>query len=679
MTTPARRRLAGLLAVLATAVLALTATPTASAATDPDDLQVRLTAMSQTQLVEGAPLVMSGTVTNRGSETWTDAQAYLVIAPSPFTTRAQVRDAVRSSTAYTGVRVVELDAIAQLGDLAPGSTTSFTLRVPYGLLGVTGADGVYPTGVQVLATDPEGVRENQAVARATTFLPKLSGTRARVPVSVAWPFTNPDVLGSDGTYRDPEALLAAVSPAGRLRHVLDLARTSPATSTSVLDPSLLVELDDLARGRRLPGELELTDAQRQQVTSFRDDLLAFARRTSLWVVDYAEPDALALSRHTTSGALPDVIADATSRTLEELGLSGRRVVWSRGVDTALVADVRREDDRPLVVPSDALEDTEWSQGSVVGYEADGGTVPLVLQDSVLDRVPGEDSVVGLRQWLAAESALASLQRSVDPAATTDAVVVLPRGWDPGSQWPAGDLGQLYDLPWVQGASLDTRLGGTVPRTTATVPATSDVDTLSVEQVRAAERLAERQQALSSVRSEEDDTLADEQLVAIAASARWRDDPTGGRAFVRELESRLDAELDDISLGTPQQVTLSGSQGQFPLTISNDTASPVTVGVELSSSRPGLTLEDVDPVTIDAGARYTLTVQVDVGDQGSSTLRASLVTPDGDRIGTPVDFNVRSSAVGSVLWVAIGLAGLFVVVALVRRFRFRRRDRREGTA
>ncbi len=660
-------------------MLALTATPTATAAADPDDLQVRLTAMSQTQLVEGAPLVMTGTVTNRGTETWTDAQAYLVIAPSPFTTRAQVRDAVRSSTSYTGVRVVELDAIAQLGDLAPGSTTSFTLRVPYRLLGVTGADGVYPTGVQVLATDPEGVRENQAVARATTFLPKLSGTRAPVPVSVAWPFTNPDVLDSDGTYRAPEALIAAVSPAGRLRHVLDLARTSPATSTSILDPSLLVELDDLARGRRLPGELELTDAQRQQVTSFRDDLLAFARRTSLWVVDYAEPDALALSRHTTGTALSDVVADATTRTLEELGLSGRRVVWSRGVDTALMSDVRQDGDRPLVVPSDALEDTEWSEGSVVGYTGDDGTVPLVLQDTVLDRVPGEDSVVGLRQWLAAESALASLQRSVDPDAATDAVVVLPRGWDPGSQWAAGDLGQLYDLPWVQGASLDTRLGGTVPRTTASVPSTTDVETLPVEQVRAAERLAERQRALSSVRSADDDALSDEQRVAIAASSRWRDDPAGGRAYVRALERDLDDELGQITLGTPQQVTLSGSQGQFPLTISNDTASAVTVGVDLSSSRPGLTLEDVDPVTIDAGARYTLTVQVDVGDQGSSTLRASLVTPDGDRIGAPVDFNVRSSAVGSVLWVAIGLAGLFVAIALVRRFRFRRRDRREGTA
>lgn len=649
----------------------------AGAASDADDLQVRLTAMNQTQLVEGAPLVVSGTVTNSGTETWGDAQVYLVIAPAPFTTRAQVREAVASSTAYTGERVVELSAIARLGDLAPGSTTPFTLRVPYRLLGVTGADGVYPTGVQVLATDAEGVRENQAVARATTFVPKLSGSRAKVPVSVAWPFTNPDAAGGDGTYLDPGRLVSAVSPSGRLRNVLDLARTSPATSTAVLEPSLLVELADLAAGRNLPDDFELTDVQRQQVVGFRDDLVAFARRTSLWVLDYADPDSLGLARHRTGTALGRVVDAATTSTLEELGLSGRRVVWTRGVDDALLDDVSSDGERPLIVPSSALRDVERSQGSVVGYRADDEVVPLVLADTVLERVPGADSVVGLRQWLAAESALAALQRGVDAAATTDAVVVVPRTWDPGTAWAAGSLSALYDLPWVQGASLDTRLGGTLPETTATVPAASDARALPATQVREVEQLAQRQAALSSALGDDPETVRDGRLVATAVSTRWVTEPVAGRAFTRELEQHLGGQLDRISLEAPQQVTLSGPQGQFPLTISNDTRVPVTVGVDLSSTRPGLRLEDVEPVTIDAGARYTLTVQVDVGDQGSTTLRATLVTPDGDRIGTPVDFNVRSSAVGAVLWVAIGLAGLFVVVALVRRFR--RRDRKETPA
>ncbi len=35
------------------------------------------------------------------------------------------------------------------------------------------------------------------------------------------------------------------------------------------------------------------------------------------------------------------------------------------------------------------------------------------------------------------------------------------------------------------------------------------------------------------------------------------------------------------------------------------------------------------------------------------------------------FNVRSSKIGAVLWVAIGLAGAFVLVAMFRRFHRRR--------
>jgi hypothetical protein len=55
-------------------------------------------------------------------------------------------------------------------------------------------------------------------------------------------------------------------------------------------------------------------------------------------------------------------------------------------------------------------------------------------------------------------------------------------------------------------------------------------------------------------------------------------------------------------------------------------------------------------------------------QSSATLTARMVTPDGQAFGTPAVFNVRSSRVGVALWIAIGLAAAFVVVALVRRFR-----------
>ncbi|AWB93947.1 hypothetical protein C3E78_18000 [Aeromicrobium chenweiae] len=66
------------------------------------------------------------------------------------------------------------------------------------------------------------------------------------------------------------------------------------------------------------------------------------------------------------------------------------------------------------------------------------------------------------------------------------------------------------------------------------------------------------------------------------------------------------------------------------------------------------------------------MQVDLGRQRTTFLTAHLVTADGTDVGSPTTFKVRSSSIGTVLWVAMGLAALFVLASLVRRFHRRRR-------
>ena len=112
----------------------------APAAEDPD-VAVRITGLSPTRLTDRSTVGMSGTVTNRGDTTWSKAQAYLVIPRTPFTTRQQVQDAVIDGTSYTGERVVELDAIDEIGTLTPGSSLRFRIEVPYESLGTSGAQG----------------------------------------------------------------------------------------------------------------------------------------------------------------------------------------------------------------------------------------------------------------------------------------------------------------------------------------------------------------------------------------------------------------------------------------------------------------------------------------------------------------------------------------------------------
>jgi len=43
-----------------------------------------------------------------------------------------------------------------------------------------------------------------------------------------------------------------------------------------------------------------------------------------------------------------------------------------------------------------------------------------------------------------------------------------------------------------------------------------------------------------------------------------------------------------------------------------------------------------------------------------------VAPNGRTFGRPATFNLRSSVVGAVIWIAFGAGGLFLVLLVVRR-------------
>ena len=80
--------------------------------------------------------------------------------------------------------------------------------MPHKRLGITGADGIYPVGVQILGTDTDGTRDTAAIGRATTFLPLVSDRRPEaVSAGLVWPFLMPDRRKPDGDYADPKALL----------------------------------------------------------------------------------------------------------------------------------------------------------------------------------------------------------------------------------------------------------------------------------------------------------------------------------------------------------------------------------------------------------------------------------------------------------------------------------------
>jgi hypothetical protein len=650
-------------------------------AADAPSLDVRITGLSPSHLEKGSRVTMSGTVTNNDKHVWADAQAYLVIPTTPFTTRKQVEDAIDTGGAYTGERVVELTSIDEIGDLRPGATTRFEVSVPYKRLGISGAAGVYPVGVQILGTDADGTRDTTAIGRATTFLPLVSGkSPERAATGLAWPFVMPDHRKPDGDYADPEALLALVSTGGRLRNQLDIASATRASATTVIvDPALLVGLDDVSRGRHLGDGVSVSKTQRTSAQQFLDDLVGLARRDTCWVLDFDRPDVLGITQSSSSRKLTDVIERATATTLARFQLTGRGVSWptDAGVTAPLLSAVRGTGEQPVLVIPAALPGWERRDGSLVQYKARSGPMPLLVNDALDNGVPGQTTTVTLRQRMLSEAALASLQSGIDPESRADAVAIIDPDWNPGNQLGRADLDAVFDAPYVTGVSLEDLMNerlatydGAVPRTTKAVP-------ISPAQLDAAARAATTSDLIGRVTPDSSDVEAGHARdIAEVLGVRWRDLRSEGLAAARAAAARADRDLARITIEGPSAVTLSSSEGSFPVTISNDSDHPVRLGVQIESSNPSLGVPDADSVDVGAGERHTLTIAIDMSRQSSATLTAHMITPDGEAFGDPAVFNVRSSRVGTALWIAIGLAAAFVVVTLVRRFRGSKRDKAE---
>jgi hypothetical protein len=676
------RRRPVLVALLATILGTLMAPGSSARAADRNpELSVSIQSLSPSRLGGSTTVTMTGIVTNLDDHAWTKVQAYLVIPTVPFTTRAQVEDAIDNGNAYTGARIIEPGTFDDLGDLAPQQSRQFSVRVPRDQLGISGAEGVYPVGVQILGTDTGGERSTDAIARATTFLPLVSSDHQPVPASVVWPFLMPDRRGYNGDYTDSAGLLADVSTGGRLRNLLDLAASTDGdASTALIDPALLVGVDDIAHGRRLAPGVEITDEQKAEAGRFLEDLLAFARRRGCWILGFDRPDVLALSQNgDLEGPLMAAIDRATSSTLTTFQLFGRRTSWPsrRGVTARLLRDLRGSGDSPVIVTSDALPAWDRRQGSVVQYVTPSGPMPLLVTDVLDAGVPGQDSVVTLRQRILSEAALATLQREIDPKSRADAITMVDPRWNPGSQWGAGRLSEAFAAPFTTATSLESVLTRPLTTYSGKVAVAKD-QPLSRAQLEAAADILAKGNALSSVIPQSDsvdDTLA--QDVASVLGIRWRTSSGAGTAIAQRLAREAGAELRKITIKGPPSVTLSSSKGGFPITIRNGTDEAIRVGVSLESSNPALTIPDVKPVDIGAGERRTLTVDIDLGRQNTTSLTARLKSADGKPIGRATEFNVRSSKIGVVLWVAMGLAALLVLAALVRRFSRRRTRTRDA--
>jgi hypothetical protein len=659
-------------------------------------LSVVMTSMSPSTIPAKGTLQISGTVLNQSKEQWSDITVAPFLSSTPMTTRDELAEAAASDPEVAvGERLTDDGASIKVGDLDPGDSAAFTLSIKARDLTIT-EPGVYWIGVHALGASAEG-RDLNADGRARTFIPLVPRSfRLRtIPVSVVLPLRERARRASDGSLNGPARWVNLTKPDGRLTRLADFAATAGTTPiTWLVDPAVLDALQDFGAGNPplslgstrprsdeeadgandqgdgdQPGSSPSpspsptpisgtpTDEERAGATRVLESLLPSLRTQGVLTLGYADPDVASLARRG-----PNLL-----RRSEEIAVSSMKTRKLTG--TSVVAPPQGYFDPGLL--------SRIRAGSVMLLSDHGD-----LTEPPLSRLPaGQDLVLGdqrtltggplpnaprsplaLRQRILAEAAL-EISRGATPVRPI--VVVLPPKWNPGPDWQQADFFGGLEVPWLRMAP--------VPRGATTAydgelryPRTQLASEVRASNVAATRRLAHTSTVFGHLLANDNavtDLLTGAALQASAYSAK----PTLGLAAdqVLALDATAQSQMDHVQVIGTDFVTLSGGSGTLTVTLVNGLQQPITVGLRSRADSAEVKVETPEPVSMRAGQRTTLRLRVS-SPVGVHEVTLSPVTSQGERAGTPLTFNLRTSQVGRLIWYVIVAGGVLLAVMIVRR-------------
>jgi hypothetical protein len=306
--------------------------------------------------------------------------------------------------------------------------------------------------------------------------------------------------------------------------------------------------------------------------------------------------------------------------------------------------------------SDAVPD-----GRAVTIRADA----LALRGLVVDEALTQAFVTGAAPGSAAagkalaELAFLAVDRQVE-GAPTGAVVVLPRGWDPGEASPQGLLELLGSCNWVSLESLDAAIGREAAPTVSPAVASAVQTGPSAPALTKLTQAAEQIQALAGV-TDDPVGFARGHLTGLLAPLAVTADATEREALAATALELADHTLAQVKVVTGSEVNLISDDGRVPIVVSNDLAVPVSeLTVALRPNTQALRADQTATVSIASGGSATARLPVHAVANGSFTVQVELLGPDGHLIGPPSTLTMRVRAE----WETVGtwaMAGVFAVI------------------
>ena len=658
---------------------------------DDSALRVTITSMTPGSLPATGDIEVTGTVANRTDETWRDIKLYVVdgtavagVPSEPLRTPGQLARAMTTpADEVVGSRITDVGTPGDVTELAPRASAAYRIVVPASQIQAD-QTGVYWFAVHALGSSDSVPRDQVADGRARTFLPSVPGRFGATPVrvSVVVPLTRSVRYAADGSLADEQSWTDDLD-GGRLDRVLDLAAAAPGPLTWLVDPALVDAVAHLAAGNRPrslgasatgggdaegtgdgeeePTEEPTTDAEPLAETESAQAAARWLERLDT-VLDGDEVLTLPYGDIDVAATLerdPELLAVSLAQrsdALEALDVDTRPVLASPNgyLDPA---GIRAAEPGSRVLVSDRM----FGADAPVVADADGHRL-VVASSGAAQGSPGPGSsltAVGIRQRVLAEAAVRAVRSDREPL-----VAVLPSSWDLDD---ARVFWDGLDAPWVD---LST-LSGVEAAATPVDVAVDDLDypdwqegrelgPLTVDGVASLVEAGDTLQRLLVDNTGIGGTVTEEALTGL--SYRVRLDQTAARAATARSRDWVTERLGGVKIDAPNGVTLASDQGTFVVTLANTLDHRVVVSVRARSD-DGIEVTSPEQVVLAPDARET--VRLTTRTTTSSVHNVELMVTDqaGTPLGSTSDLRIRSTQVGGVIWIIIGIGVTVLFVAI----------------
>lgn len=698
------RLLVGLLAALLVGLVPATVAPAeaAEAVAPVEPLPVTLTSMTPSSVPATGPIVLTGTVRNASEVAWQDVNVYPVMSSQPIGDQEALAEAAASDPLSTasGERLAREGQFVSLGDLAPGSSRTFTLRIRRKDIAGVRLPGVYWIGAHALGSSPDG-RDALADGRARTFIP-LVAKRATSAVSLVVPLRAHFSRDVETRIVKPERAARTFTSDGRLGRLL--AMFGPQSQvTWVVDPAVVDAADDLrnnnepmtlgpaitepdspadqpttaatdgaadgaADGNGAPAPA-LDSATRDEVGAWIDRATETLAQRPVLALPYADPDAVAMLRQTPK--LFDRARALGADRLKSYGVESRPAIAP--YDGKLDLDVLPLGEPKLTALASAPDPTS----PPVAADMRGHRI-LLNQPAATQGGPQPEalSALNLRQRIVSEAALRAQRAPSEPL-----LVQLPDRWNPGADWARADLVDELDNGWLSTVPLPSSPSPDV----ATAPLVADLPYGDAARRREVDRellgdvagLLEVGRVLGHLLDTDNNTQVRISAVALggAGETARADQPSAG-SLLTTLTDKVRRLMDQVRVGGTEFVTLSGGSGAITVSLINELPQPVKIGLAADNrSGTALKFQAPEPITLKPRQRTTMRLQVRTERIGVNDVSISPVTAEGELVGTPLELTIRSSEVGRWFWSVMVGAGAVFLFMMTKRIRHRVRTKR----